>query len=75
MITLKELYTVRINKKVIHFQRPIVLSKLNWIVVCGVQVKSNVLILFPSCMSRMTEYTVIEDENVIFHFLQVLLIG
>ena len=28
-----------------------------------------------SFMSRMTEYIVIEDDNVSFHFLQVLRIG
>ena len=30
---------------------------------------------FASCMSRMTEHIAIEDNNVISHFLQVLVIG
>ena len=31
--------------------------------------------LLASCMSRMTEYIAIEDDNVSFHFLLVLRIG
>ena len=30
---------------------------------------------FPLCMSRMTEYIAIEDDNVMTHFLQVLTIA
>ena len=54
------IYTVRIKIKVIHIQRPIVLS---------------IGTFLASGMSRMTEYIAIEDDNVMTHFLQVFVIG
>ena len=72
--------TVRIKKKVIHIQRPIVLKSINFNIWMW-PVYNEQLILFPlvpflhHIMSRITEYIAIEDDIVISHFLQVLLIG
>ena len=67
------LYTVRIKKRVIHFQRPIVLKSIDLKI--DLKISKEQLILFPlvhtSGMSRITEYIAIEDDNVMTHFLQV----
>ena len=57
---------------------PIVLKSIN-LNICMWHIRTtqplSIGILFASCMSRMTEYIAIEDDNVISHFLQVLVIG
>ena len=71
------------KKKVglIHIQKHIVLKSIN-LNICIWPICKEQLIIFPlvytllaSCMSRMTDYIAIEDDNVISHLLQVLVIG
>ena len=73
--------TVCIKIKVINFQRPIVLKSID-LNICMWPISKEQLIFFPliytlltSCLSRMTEYIAIEDDFVISHFLQVLVLG
>ena len=54
-----------IKIKVINFQRPIVLKSIDF----------SIGTLLASCMSHMTDYIAIEDDNISFYFLQVLQIG
>ena len=74
-------YTVRIKiKKVIHIQRPIVLKSIDLNICIRPICKRtthplSIGTILASCMSRMTEYIAIEDDNVISHFLQVWVIG
>ena len=56
------------QKKVIHFQRPIVLKSIDLNPL-------SIGTLLVSCMSRIIEYIAIEDDSVIVHFLQVLRFG
>ena len=75
------LHTVCIKIKVIHFQRPIVLTSINLNLHVTFICKDQ-LILFPLVPflhhvrhAHLTGYIAIEDDNVSFHVLQVLRIG
>ena len=71
------LYTAFIKKGNPHSKAHC--SKVNWFECLHVAYKLrathplSIGTLLASCMSRMNEYIAIEDDNVKFHFLQVLL--
>ena len=70
----KALYSAYQKKKVIHFQRPIVLKSINLNIYMWHTSKEQLIligIIFASWMSCMTEYIAIEDDSVISHLLQV----
>ena len=70
---------MRIKKKVIHIQRPIVLKSINLKIymwhISKEQPPFSIGTFLASGMSGMNEYIAIEDDNVMTHFLQVLTIG
>ena len=69
-------YTVRMKKKVIQIQRPVVLKSII-LNICVLSISEEQLIIFPlvPIMYVTHDHIAIEDDNVISHFLQVLVIG